>query len=155
YLCVAGLPGTGERFARPSNLPLLDLVAALEWVRDNVARFGGDPRNVTIFGQSGRGGKTTVLSGFPASTRLCNPAIIMSTLADTAISGLEPARAVEAAELLLRRLELTAQTADRLMSMPAKQIVDAQTGGTGREGGQAGQTAPAADISLRYLPVVD
>jgi len=155
YLWLAGLPGTGERFARTSNLPLLDLVAALEWVRENVARFGGDPRNVTIFGQSGGGGKTAMLSAFPAAKGLFHRAIIMSTLADTAISGLEPARAVEATKLLLRRLELTAQTADRLMSMPAKQIVDAQTGGTGREGGQAGQTAPAADISLRYVPVVD
>src|SRR5204863_202279 len=60
YLWLAGLPGTGERFARTSNLPLLDLVAALEWVRDNVARFGGDPGNVTIFGQSGGGGKTAM-----------------------------------------------------------------------------------------------
>jgi para-nitrobenzyl esterase len=142
YLWLAGLPGTGERFARTSNLPLLDLVAALEWVRDNIARFGGDPRNVTIFGQSGGGGKTAMLSAFPAAKGLFHRAIIMSTLADTAISGLEPARAVEATELLLRRLDLTPQTADRLVSMPAKQIVDALT-------------APAADISLRYVPVVD
>src|SRR4029079_18650145 len=142
YLWLAGLPGTGERFARTSNLPLLDLVAALEWVRDNVARFGGDPRNVTIFGQSGGGGKTAMLSAFPAAKGLFHRAIIMSTLADTAISGLERERAAEAAELLLRRLERTPQTADRLLSMPAKQIVDALT-------------APAADISLRYVPVVD
>jgi para-nitrobenzyl esterase len=142
YLWLAGLPGTGERFARTSNLPLLDLVAALEWVRDNVARFGGDPRNVTIFGQSGGGGKTAMLSAFPAAKGLFHRAIIMSTLADTAISGLEPARAIEATELLLRRLELTPQTADRLVSMPAKQIVDALT-------------SPAPDISLRYVPVVD
>ena len=142
YLWLAGLPGTGERFARTSNLPLLDLVAALEWVRDNVTRFGGDPRNVTIFGQSGGGGKTAMLSAFPAAKGLFHRAIIMSTLADTAISGLEPARAVEAAELLLRRLELTPQTADRLVSMPAKQIIDALT-------------TPAPDISLRYVPVVD
>jgi para-nitrobenzyl esterase len=142
YLWLAGLPGTGERFARTSNLPLLDLVAALEWVRGNVARFGGDPRNVTIFGQSGGGGKTAMLSAFPAAKGLFHRAIIMSTLADTAISGLEPARAIEATELLLRRLELTPQTADRLVSMPAKQIVDALT-------------SPAPDISLRYVPVVD
>src|SRR4029434_9059765 len=66
YLWLAGLPGPCERFARTSTLPLLDLVAALEWVRDNVARFGGDPRNVTIFGQSGGGGKTAIPAAFPA-----------------------------------------------------------------------------------------
>jgi carboxylesterase type B len=48
-------------------------------VRDNVARFGGDPRNVTIFGQSGGGGKTAMLSAFPAAKGLFHRAIIMST----------------------------------------------------------------------------
>ncbi len=155
YLWLAGVPGSGERFARTANLPLLDLTAALEWVRDNIGQFGGNPANVTIFGQSGGGGKTAMLSAFPAAKGLFHRAIIMSTLSDTAIAGLEPARAVEAAELLFRRLGVTAATADRLMAMPAKQVIDALTGGTGQAGGQAGQTGPAADISLRYVPVVD
>ncbi len=101
YLWLAGLPGASERFARTANLPLADLVLALEWVRDNVAQFGGNPANVTIFGQSGGGGKVAMLSAFPAAKGLFHRAIIMSTLADTAVTGLAPARAVEAAELLL------------------------------------------------------
>lgn len=154
YLWLAGLPASGERFARTANLPLLDLVASLEWVRDNIGRFGGNPGNVTIFGQSGGGGKTAMLSAFPAAKGLFHRAIIMSTLADTAISGLEPARAVEAAELLFRRLGVTAATADRMVAMPPQQIIDALTGG-GVAGGQSGQTGPANDISLRFVPVVD
>jgi para-nitrobenzyl esterase len=106
YLWLAGLPGTGARFADCTNLGLRDLVLALEWVRDNIARFGGDAGNVTIFGQSGGGGKTAMLTGFPAAQRLFHRAIIMSTLADTAVTGLRPERAVEAAELLLRRLDI-------------------------------------------------
>ncbi|RPH59372.1 MAG: hypothetical protein EHM89_10785, partial [Acidobacteria bacterium] len=81
-------------------------------------------------------------------------AIIMSTLVDTAITGLEPERAVEAAEVLLSRLGIRASDAAELQQLPADRIVAALTGG-GSAGGQAGQTGPAGDISLRYVPVVD
>jgi para-nitrobenzyl esterase len=154
HLWLAGLPATGERFARTSNIGLLDLISALEWVRDNIAQFGGDPGNVTIFGQSGGGGKTAMLTAMPAAKGLFHRAIIMSTLADTAITGLEPERAVEAVEVLLSRLGIRASDAAELQQLPADRIVAALTGG-GSAGGQAGQTGPAGDISLRYVPVVD
>jgi para-nitrobenzyl esterase len=154
HLWLAGLPAAGSQFARTGNLGLLDLVAALEWVRDNISQFGGDPGNVTIFGQSGGGGKTAMLTAMPAAKGLFHRAIIMSTLADTAITGLEPARAVEAAELLLSRLGIRPADAARLQQLPTDQILTALTGG-GVAGGQAGQAGPAADISLRFVPVVD
>lgn len=141
YLWLAGLPGAGERFARTANLPLADLVLALEWVRDNIAQFGGNPGNVTIFGQSGGGGKVAMLTAFPAAKGLFHRAIMMSTLADTAVTGLAPARAAEAAELLLARLGVKASDAERLLTMPAEQIVAALTAG--------------GDVSLRFVPVVD
>ena len=141
YLWLAGLPGAGERFARTANLPLADLVLALEWVRDNIAQFGGNPGNVTIFGQSGGGGKVAMLTAFPAAKGLFHRAIMMSTLADTAVTGLAPARAAEAAELLLARLAVKASDAERLLTMPAEQIVAALTAG--------------GDVSLRFVPVVD
>jgi para-nitrobenzyl esterase len=153
YLWLAGLPGISERFLRTANLPLADLVLALEWVRDNIAPFGGNPTNVTIFGQSGGGGKVAMLTAFPAAKGLFHRAIIMSTLADTAVTGLAPARAVEAAELLLGRLGVKASDAERLLQKPAEQIVAALTAG-GRAGGQGGQAA-TGDLSLRFVPVVD
>ena len=55
----------GDRYAPSANAGMLDIVAALEWVRDNIAGFGGDPKTVTIFGQSGGGGKVSVLMGMP------------------------------------------------------------------------------------------
>ena len=55
----------GERFAQSGNAGVLDLVLALEWVREHAARFGGDPGNVTIFGQSGGGGKVSALLAMP------------------------------------------------------------------------------------------
>ena len=154
YLWLAGVPGTGDRFADCTNLGLRDLVLALEWVRDNIAMFGGDPGNVTIFGQSGGGGKTAMLTGFPAAKGLFHRAIIMSTLAETAITGLAPDRAVEAAELFLSRVGVKPADASRLLTIPADRIVEALTNG-GSAGGQAGVTGPAQDISLRFVPVVD
>ena len=146
YLWLAGVPGTSQRFSQTMNLPLADLVLALEWVRDNIGQFGGNPGNVTIFGQSGGGGKVAMLTALPSAKGLFHRAIIMSTLGDTAITGLEPARAVEAAELLLGRLGLKASDADTLMTLPAERIVSALTGNA---------TSGQADISLRFVPVVD
>ena len=152
------LPELGdERVRNSANLGMQDLVLALEWVRDNIAAFGGNPANVTIFGQSGGGGKTSILHGMPSAQGLFHRAIIMSTLADTAVTALEQDRAIEAAEQLLSRLGLRGTQLDELQQLTAEQLLTALTGGTGRSGGQlgGGQAAPAGDLSLRFTPVVD
>jgi para-nitrobenzyl esterase len=68
----------GKNFAVSGNAGMLDIIAALEWVRDNIANFGGDPANVTIFGQSGGGGKVTTLMAMPQARGLFHKAIVMS-----------------------------------------------------------------------------
>src|SRR5947208_2729983 len=68
----------GERYAHSGNAGVLDLVAALQWVRNNIAGFGGDPGNVTIFGESGGGGKVSVLLAMPAARGLFHRAVIQS-----------------------------------------------------------------------------
>jgi para-nitrobenzyl esterase len=65
FLYLADLGG--EKYAQASNCGILDVVAALEWVRDNIANFGGDPNNVTIFGQSGGAGKVSTLLAMPSA----------------------------------------------------------------------------------------
>ena len=147
----------GDRFGDSANLGMQDIVLALEWVRDNIAEFGGNPDNVTVFGQSGGGGKTSILHGMPAARGLFHRSIIMSTLADTAITALERSEAIEAAERLLARLELKATQVDELQRLSWEQILAALTGGTGRSGGQlgAGQAAPLGDLSLQFTPVLD
>src|SRR5580692_10471633 len=68
----------GERFAGSGNAGSLDMVAALEWVRDNITAFGGDTGNVTIFGESGGGGKVSALLVMPAAKGLFHRAVIQS-----------------------------------------------------------------------------
>ena len=70
----AGVPG----FSGSANAGMLDIVMALEWVRDNIAQFGGDPNNVTIFGQSGGGAKVSTLLSMPAANGLFHKAVIQS-----------------------------------------------------------------------------
>lgn len=68
----------GTDFAQSGNVGLLDLILALQWVRDNIARFGGDPSNVTIFGESGGGVKVSTLMAMPAAKGLFHKAIVQS-----------------------------------------------------------------------------
>ncbi|MBQ8021940.1 MAG: carboxylesterase/lipase family protein [Bacteroidales bacterium] len=68
----------GEKYAASGNVGMTDIVKALEWVRDNIGNFGGDPDNVTIFGQSGGGGKVTTLMAMPSAKGLFKKAIVES-----------------------------------------------------------------------------
>src|SRR5216684_714853 len=74
YLADAG----GEKYADSGNAGLLDIVAVLEWIRDNIVHFGGNPGNVTIFGQSGGGLKISTLLAMPPAKGLFHKAIIES-----------------------------------------------------------------------------
>src|SRR5581483_9791235 len=152
YLAEIG----GEQFRNSSNLGMQDIVLALEWVRDNIEQFGGDPSNVTIFGQSGGGGKTAILNGMPGATGLFHRAIIQSTLWDTAIQALEPHEASAATELLLARLGLNADRLDQLQKMPAERLMSALSGSNGVASAQGtvdgGRPTADGDISLRYVP---
>src|SRR4051794_18965023 len=91
----------GERYAHSGNAGVLDLVAALEWVRDNIAAFGGDPGNVTIFGESGGGGKVSVLLAMPRARELFHRAVIQS---GAAIRVRTSVRAAALTEAVLREL---------------------------------------------------
>ena len=72
------LSAFGAKYAQSGNLGMMDIVKALEWVRDNIANFGGDPSNVTIFGQSGGGGKVSTLMAMPSAKGLFSKAIVES-----------------------------------------------------------------------------
>jgi para-nitrobenzyl esterase len=72
------LSACGSQYAQSANAGMLDIVKALEWVKNNIEEFGGDPANVTILGESGGGGKVGTLMCMPSAKGLFNKAIIMS-----------------------------------------------------------------------------
>jgi para-nitrobenzyl esterase len=112
----------GEAWAHSGNAGVLDLVAALRWVRDNIERFGGDPRNVTIFGESGGGGKVSVLLAMPAARGLFHRAIIQSGAA-IRVSARERANAL--ADAVLKKLGIGRDECERLQAVPAVQLLAA------------------------------
>lgn len=94
-----------KKYHNSANVGNADIVAALEWIRDNIAQFGGDPNNVTIFGQSGGGSKVSDMLQTPAAAGLFHKAIIESGIADMMMQAPMDGHAVASA--ILRHLGLT------------------------------------------------
>jgi len=116
------LAAYGGKYASSANVGMLDIVAALEWVRDNIGRFGGDPSNVTIFGQSGGGGKVSTLMAMPAAKGLFHKAVVESA------TGLRVATAAMTAKVAaetLAGLGLSASQADQLQQVPYEKLLAA------------------------------
>ncbi|MFN3932020.1 MAG: carboxylesterase/lipase family protein [Brevundimonas sp.] len=128
-------------FGDSGNLGQLDLILALEWVRDNIAAFGGDPGCVTVFGQSGGGAKIATLMAMPAAAGLFHRAATMSGQQVTA-SG--PLNATQRAEVWLAALGLTPERIDEVRAMPVERLIEA-----------SGATDPILGGSLYFGPVLD
>ncbi|PYQ91258.1 MAG: carboxylesterase/lipase family protein [Acidobacteria bacterium] len=147
YLAELG----GEKYADASNAGMKDIIAGLEWIRDNVASFGGDPGNVTIFGQSGGAGKVSTLLGMPAAQGLFHRAIAQS---GSAVTSMPASAATESAEALMSRLGLKRNQVDDLQRLPMQQLLDAiPAPNRGGERGGRGRGGPGAGFNA--APVVD
>ena len=112
----------GPAWTHSGNTGVLDLVAALQWVRDNIETFGGDPGNVTIFGESGGGGKVSALLAMPAARGLFHRAIIQSGAA-IRVSTRERASAL--AEAVLNQLGFGRDECERLQTVPTQDLLAA------------------------------
>jgi para-nitrobenzyl esterase len=112
----------GQDFAASGNAGMLDIALALQWVRENVERFGGDPARVTLFGQSGGGGKVAVLMSMPSAKGLFHRAVMQS-------GALRRLRAREdaahVAEVLTDQIGLKPGQARQLQQLPLQQLMDA------------------------------
>jgi len=123
YLYLADIGG--PKYADASNAGHRDIVLALEWVRDNIANFGGDPNNVTIFGQSGGGGKVATLMAMPSAKGVFHRAICQS---GASIKGATRANASRTAQALLTKLNLKPDQIDQLQNMPFDKVTEALKG---------------------------
>jgi len=134
----------GENYAGASNVGMLDIVAALEWVRDNIDRFGGDPSNVTIFGQSGGAGKVSALMGMPPAQGLFHRAIAMS---GALVEGVSRDAATETAERFMAALGV--DSVDAMQQLPMERLRDvmAETGGLQLSPTVDGRTLPSGPWS--------
>ncbi|MDB5442803.1 MAG: carboxylesterase [Phenylobacterium sp.] len=142
------LSGFGDaRYATSGNAGMLDLVAALQWVRSNIAAFGGDPGNVTIFGQSGGGAKVSNLMGMPLAKGLFHKAIVES---GSLLKIAEPAQSHRLAAAVLKRLDLVPGDLGKLKDVPAEALARA-----GEAAKQDMPKDPPGGINLIWQPVVD
>lgn len=141
HLAEAG----GEGFASSGAVGMLDIVAALRWIQENVTRFGGDPSRVLVYGQSGGGAKTSVLLAMPEARGLIHRAGVMS---GSALRVMTPDVAVERASGLMTALGLAPGDVRGLQSLPWLTILKAQAGleAAARQRGEApGSFAPVLD----------
>jgi para-nitrobenzyl esterase len=120
YLYLAELGG--GKFADSGNVGQLDLVLALEWVRDNIREFGGDPNNVMIFGESGGGGKVSVTLAMPAAKGLFHRAAIQSCLG---LRGMTREAATKTAKDFMAALQLQPGQVEELQKLPVPKLLDA------------------------------
>lgn len=112
----------GAEFAESGNAGMLDILAALRWVHENIVLFGGDPGNVTVFGQSGGGAKVSTLMAMPQARGLFHKAIVQS---GSHLEGLTPDEATKHAQSYLAALDVKPAELNRLAKLPTDRLVAA------------------------------
>ena len=138
YLHLPQVPGSG-------NAGMLDIVAALEWVRDNIALFGGDPGNVTIFGESGGGAKVSYLLAMPRAKGLFHKAVIQS---GPGVRAVPADRAAALTADLYAAVGVTPGDIAGLRAVPAEALIKAAYAAEARQPG-------AGFDRSGFSPVVD
>jgi para-nitrobenzyl esterase len=128
----------GERYAASGNVGMLDNVAVLEWVRDNIANFGGDPGNVMIYGQSGGGGKVSHLMVMPAAKGLFHRAAVESGA--TLRTG-SPDASAKLAAAVLEELKIPRSQFEKVHAVSTAALVTAQGAAVRRLAGAGGRPA--------------
>ena len=132
----------GEEYATSGNQGMLDIVAALSWVKENIAAFGGDPANVMVFGESGGGYKVSTLLAMPAAHALLHKASIQS---GAGLRGGTKETATETARRVLAGLGLAPQDIGKLAGVPAKKLLALQI-----SGGKGPLAVPTEDWLSRH-----
>lgn len=145
------LSAFGDKYAHSGNAGLLDLVAALQWVNNNISAFGGDPTNVTIFGQSGGGGKVSTLLATPAAKGLYHKAIVQS---GSMLRTMEQKWSRRIGQATLKELNLIPSQIDRLQHLPYEQLLAAGEAAVKKVRAEADKEGVSSFI-FGWAPTVD
>ena len=138
----------GQPFAKSGNAGMLDIVAALEWVRDNIANFGGDPGNVTVIGQSGGGSKVCLLAAMPSARGLFHKAVALS---GSELRAADRERSEKLGGYILAEAGLGAPDMAKLQEMPWRDYLEL----AGRAAKKLGEDEPRRGGRDGYSPVGD
>ena len=150
------LSAYGDKFKHSANNSILDIKAALEWVKTNISNFGGDAANVTIFGQSGGGAKVNTIMAMPSAKGLFSKAINQSGAFKGNMLDKETTQAITAE--VLKNLNIDPSNIDSLQKVPFTQLSEA-----GRKALRtiadkmraAGKTIPGLGFGLGWGPSID
>lgn len=145
------LSAFGGKYAKSGNAGLLDIVSALEWVKENISGFGGDPSNVTIFGQSGGGGKVSTLLAVPAAHGLFHKAIVQS---GSMLRTMEAKYSRKIGVATVANLGLKASEIDKIAEVPYKELLAAGEKAVAQVKAEAGKDG-AATFIFGWAPTVD
>ncbi|CAH0995769.1 Para-nitrobenzyl esterase [Emticicia aquatica] len=137
------LSAYGEKYKQSANLSVLDMKVALEWVKNNISNFGGDPNNVTIFGQSGGGAKVNTLMAMPSAKGLFHKAINQSGAFRANMLDKSTTQAI-AAEVL-KELNISVDKIDDIQNFPFQKLSDA---------GKKALSTVAAKMKAEGKPVI-
>ncbi|MDR1200378.1 MAG: carboxylesterase/lipase family protein [Tannerellaceae bacterium] len=146
------LSAFGNKYKQSGNVGMLDLVAALQWVQKNISNFGGDINNVTIFGQSGGGGKVTALMSMPIAKGLFHKAIVQS---GSLLHCMEPTYSREIGLAVAAELGLTPARIDELKSVPYEQLLEAGQKAVRKVRQKAVENGVTPSLLFGWAPVFD
>lgn len=146
------LSAYGDKYAKSGNAGLLDLVAALQWVNKNIAAFGGDAQNVTIFGQSGGGGKVSTLLATPSAKGLYHKAIVQS---GSMLRTMDAKYSRRIGAAVMDELGLKASQIDELQKMPYERLLAAGEKAVAKVKAEAEKEDGVSTFIFGWAPTVD
>ena len=150
------LSAYGEQYKYSANVGMADIVAALKWIKANIAQFGGDPENITLFGQSGGGGKILTLMAMPAANGLFHKAIVQSgTFPHLGMTLIEPTASRRVAEFTLKNLGLKPDQVSELQTVPYSQLIEAANKALTQTAEEQKIPGIFGGLSMMWAPVLD
>lgn len=151
------LSSYGDKYRQSANVGIIDIQESLEWIQANIEAFGGDPDNVTLFGQSGGGAKILALMSSPYAKGLFDKGIVQSGATETmGVSFNTQESSTRLTENVLKNLGITADNIEDIQDIPVEELQEAATLALQQTGEELQIPAALGDAySMDWEPVVD